>query len=350
MAIGSANDPQLRVDPLTGLRVIVAAGRGGRPGGGFTVEQPPPIDPASDPFAIGSEAKTPPELWADRPGGGVADSEGWLTRAVPNLYPALVNTPDEPALADPMLAARGMPQLHAHGTASGAHEVIINSPRSVQSLGELTADELEHVTHAWATRIAAHADAAQVSYVHLCVNEGRVAGASLPHTHSQLYALPFVPALIARERERMRAYHEQTQGHTMLEDVIADEVRSGERVVAISDDAVLIAPFASNFPFQMMLVPRKPSARFDKGAQQASPLLHKAFVALKQVFGSTPPLNLWVRTAPDGAVGYCWRIDIVPRLTQPASLELGTGVHINSVAPEAAALALREALNELAVQ
>ena len=348
--MGSANDPQLRVDPLTGLRVIVAAGRGGRPGGGFTVVPPPPIDAANDPFAAGSESKTPPELWADRPNGGSANSEGWLTRAVPNLYPALVETPDQSALPDPLLTARGMPQLHSQSTASGAHEVIINSPHSLQSLGELTADELSAVTRAWATRIAAHANSDDVSYIHLCVNEGRVAGASLPHTHAQLYALPFVPALIARERERMRAYHEQTQGHTLLEDLIADEVRAGQRVVAVSDHAVLIAPFASSFPFQMMLVPRKPSARFDSDGHYANDLLHKAFAALKQVFGTTPPLNLWVRTAPDGAVGYCWRIDIVPRLTQPASLELGTGVHINSVAPEAAAQTLREALDQLSQQ
>ncbi|MBJ7347079.1 MAG: DUF4921 family protein [Thermoleophilaceae bacterium] len=348
--MGSANDPQLRVDPLTGLRVIVAAARSGRPGGGFTVEPPPEFDPASDPFALGSEAKTPPELWADRPNGGAADSEGWLTRAVPNLYPALVVASDEPALSDPLLATRGMPQLHAQSTSCGSHEVIVNSPRSVQSLGQLSADELDDAIRAWTTRIAAHADSEGVAYVHLCVNEGRIAGASLPHTHAQLYALPFVPALIARERERMRSYHEQTQGHTLLEDVIADEVRSAERVVAIDEDAVLITPFASNFPFQMMLVPRKPSARFDANGQHAGPLLHKAFAALTQVFGTTPPLNLWIRTAPSGAVGYCWRIDIVPRLTQPASLELGTGVHINSVAPEAAAQALRAALEELDAQ
>ena len=56
-----------------------------------------------------------------------------------------------------------------------------------------------------------------------------------------------------------------------------------------------------------------------------------------------PPLNLWVRTAPRGAEHFCWRIDVLPRLTHLAGLELGTGVHLCVVAPEQAAAELREA-------
>jgi len=55
------------------------------------------------------------------------------------------------------------------------------------------------------------------------------------------------------------------------------------------------------------------------------------------VLGASPPLNLWVRTAPRGAEHFCWRIDVLPRLTHLAGLELGAGVHLNVVAPEHAA-------------
>ena len=101
----------------------------------------------------------------------------------------------------------------------------------------------------------AHADAA---FVHVSVNEGKGAGASLPHTHAQLYALPFVPAAVARERERFTAYWDRTQGRNLLEDLLQEEVRRQERVVAIDAEGVALCPFASRVPFQVQIVPRRP--------------------------------------------------------------------------------------------
>ena len=100
----------------------------------------------------------------------------------------------------------------------------------------------------------AHAEA---SYVQLIVNEGGGAGASLEHTHAQLYALPFVPAAVARERERVGAYGERTAGGGLLSDVLVEEVRRGERLVAIDDEAALICPWASRSPFELRVIPRR---------------------------------------------------------------------------------------------
>ena len=101
---------------------------------------------------------------------------------------------------------------------------------------------------------------------------------------------------------------------------------------------VLIA----RFPYQLMLAPRRPRARFDDDGPTGAALLHDALCRLARRMGASPPLNLWVRTAPLGAEHFCWRIDVVPRLTHMAGLELGTGVHLNIVAPEQAAAELRE--------
>ena len=81
--------PELRIDPLSGHRTIVAGERTRRPGGEPRCEPAEPIDPEQDPFAEGHEDRTPPELYAVRPGGGPPDSPGWTVRVVPNLYPAL---------------------------------------------------------------------------------------------------------------------------------------------------------------------------------------------------------------------------------------------------------------------
>ena len=100
----------------------------------------------------------------------------------------------------------------------------------------------------------------------LIVNEGGGAGASLEHTHAQLYALPFVPAAVARERERVGAYRERTAGGGLLSDVLVEEVRRGERLVAIDDEAALICPWASRSPFELRVVPRRAAPRFEDDA------------------------------------------------------------------------------------
>ncbi|HEV2975841.1 MAG TPA: DUF4921 family protein [Solirubrobacteraceae bacterium] len=354
--------PEIRIDPLSGHRTIVAGERSRRPGGApglpASVRDTPPIDPASDPFAEGNEDRTPPELYAVRPGGGVPDSPGWTVRVVPNLFPAL--TPQEHGGGGGREARRagagageepggssGAPlrgdargELFASMPARGAHEVIVNGPQPVMSLAELPVEQVAAALDAWRERMRSYEHS---SYVQLIVNERREAGASLPHTHSQLYAFDFVPAAVARERERASAYATRNVGQNLLGDLVAEEVRLRERVVAIDDDAVLIAPYASRLPFQLMLAPRRPQPRFEQDGPTGAALLHDGLRRLARHLGASPPLNMWVRTAPRGAEHFCWRIDVVPRLTHLAGLELSTDVNLNIVAPEHAAALLRDA-------
>ena len=330
--------PELRIDPLSGLRVIVASERGERPGAWLEPAKRPPIDPETDPFREGHEDRTPPELFALRPRGGAADGSGWLARVIPNLYPALVD--GEVDTSDPLGSGRGDPDLFAVRPASGAHEVIVHSPESVSSLHDLGPSELAVAMGVWRERIRAHSGS---GYAHLIVNEGREAGASLPHTHAQLYALPFVPAVVARERERFTAYSDRTHGRNLLADVLQEEVRRRDRLVAVDREAVAICPFASRVPFHLQIVPRTPAPRFEDDGPLGAAILHEALGRLAAVLGDVPPLNLWVRTAPQGAEHFCWRIELMPRLVQLAGLEMGTGVHLNVLAPESAAGRLREA-------
>jgi UDPglucose--hexose-1-phosphate uridylyltransferase len=180
--------------------------------------------------------------------------------------------------------------------------------------------------------------------VHLIVNEGPLAGASLEHTHSQLYGLRFVPAEVARERERTTAYHQRTMGSHLLGDVATEEVRRRERLVAIDDESILLCPWAARSPFELRIVPRRPAPSFEAGGEGGAAMLATALRALGGVFGSVPQLNLWIRTAPRGTQEFCWHLDIVPRLTIRAGFELGTGVDINTYPPERAAADLREGL------
>jgi UDPglucose--hexose-1-phosphate uridylyltransferase len=275
---------------------------------------------------------------------------------VPNLYPALGSDSDGSggspgaeagafaSSGDPLLASRraGEPDLFSSRPALGAHEVIVNSPAHVTAMAELSEEQFAVAVASWRERMRAHGDA---PYVQLIVNEGGGAGASLEHTHAQLYALPFVPAAIARERERVGAYAERTAGSGLLSDVLVEEVRRAERLVAIDEEAALICPWASRSPFELRVIPRRESASFAEDESGAA-MIRTAMRVLAERFDGPPELNLWVRTAPRGGDRFHWHVDIAPRLTIKAGFELGTGVDINVYPPERAAGDLREALKD----
>jgi UDPglucose--hexose-1-phosphate uridylyltransferase len=364
--------PEIRIDQLTGLRTILAPGRSSRPEAfAKAARDLTPVGLESCPFCEGAEEKTPPESWAFRPGGGETDGPGWVARSMPNLYPVLGATPQtleagtvpsvpaanlgsgsdpkpklETGLAasiDPLRASTRAtePDLFASTPADGAHEVLVNAPEHVVSLAQLSEERFGTAVSFWRERMRAFAD--DSAYLHLIVNEGLEAGASREHTHAQLYALRFVPAEIARERERMKAYNERTMGGDLLVDVITEEIRRRDRVVAVDEEAVLLCPYASRSPFEMRVVPRTASPSFESDGEAGTAMIRRAIQGLAKLFGP-PPFNLWVRTAPRDADRFHWHVDIVPRLTVLAGFELGTGTPINVYPPERAAADLREAI------
>ena len=322
--------PEIRIDPLTGLRAIVAP----RPAGhDWTVRRPAAVDPADDPYADGHEDRTAPELYALRPAGGEPDTPGWTVRVVPGDPPALAH-------AAPAPESDAHPELYTALAASGAHEVIVNSPAPVAALAELAVEQLEAAVEVWRERMRAQSGAA---YVHVGVDERPAGRDAVAHTRADLHALDFVPAIVARERERFGAHAVRTMGSNLLEDLVQEEVRRRVRIVAIDDEAVLSCPYASRHEFQLMLTPRRRRERFEDDGPSGAALLHDGLTRLARRLGASPPLHVWVRTAPRDADRFCWRIDVAPRLTRQAGLELATGIHVVGIAPEQAAAELRDA-------
>ena len=253
--------------------------------------------------------------------------------------------PDEPAAEGPLLSPDApapppdaQPALYTALGARAAHEVIVNHPEPVASLAALEVEQVQAAVERWRERMRGHPGAA---YVHVCVDEQPAPGAPGAVSQAQLYALDFVPAVVARERERFSAHATRTMGSNLLEDLVQEEVRRRERIVAIDDEAVLFCPYASSAPYTLMLAPRRRRERFEDDGPSGAALLHDALTRLARHFGESPPLSLWVRTAPRDAERFCWHIDIVPRLTPAGGLELGAGLQRNDVAPEQAAAELR---------
>ena len=223
-----------------------------------------------------------------------------------------------------------MPNLYP---ALGRQEVVVHTPRHARSLAELTGEELDRIAGTWRARAhVAREDG--FAYVHALVNEGRAAGASLAHTHSQLAWLAEEPPAPAGERE----------GGCRVCAALAEERSSGARIVDERGGLVLLCPYASRLPYELLIAPVEHEAD-----GFASPLLGDALHLLADglrrlhaVEGASP-INAWLHTAPFGGEGH-WHLEVLPRFVILAGLELGAGIYVNSLAPEAAAVGLREAL------
>jgi UDPglucose--hexose-1-phosphate uridylyltransferase len=207
----------------------------------------------------------------------VPEHGDWRVRVVPNLYPALER-----------------------------QEVVVQSPDHARSVAELGDHQLELTAEAWQRRRSAE----PTGYLHASVNEGRPAGASLAHTHSQLAWLPRQPpAEPARE------------GDTIIED----------------GGVVAWAPRVSRVPYELAIAPTDPEP--DGFRSQRLPVALRLLGRLVQRLHATEgpvPLNAWLHNHAEG-----WRIVVFPRLAILASLELGAGVYVNTLPPEEAAARLR---------
>jgi UDPglucose--hexose-1-phosphate uridylyltransferase len=246
---------------------VIAPGRAKRPGAARAALEPPTEQELeSCPFCAGHEDMTPPQTLV------LPETGDWRVRVVPNLYPALER-----------------------------QEVVVHSPRHVRSIAELEDAELDLVAEAWRLRAEA-----EPGYVHALINEGREAGSSLPHSHSQLVWLPEPPPARARPR-----------GNPFLE-------RGG---------LTAACPWASRLPYETVVAPAAPegdglnSARLGPALRLLAELVRR----LRELEGPLP-LNVWLEhDAGD------WRLVLLPRLTILAGLELGAGIFVNTLPPEEAA-------------
>ena len=332
---------EFRQDPLSGRWVIVGGQRADRPNEFH--EEATRCTQASCPFCAGNEAETPAAV-ATYP----ADSSAWQVRVVPNLYPAVTTTSESPL---PGNSAGSRPSPHvAFGQRDGfgQHEVIIESPRHVASLTELTPAEARLVLMAYRDRIAELRQSGNFKYVQIFKNVGAAAGASIEHAHSQLIALPDVPDVIQQEVARSRDHFKQS-GDSLLAQLASDELAAAERMVSQSPRFVAICPFASRFPFEVWVLPRRQQSSFesvqDGEAGELSLFLQEVIGRIESAVGCVA-YNYFLHTEPFDTFEddhYHWHIEIFPRITKAAGFEWATGIFINPCLPESAAAALRAA-------
>jgi UDPglucose--hexose-1-phosphate uridylyltransferase len=328
---------EIRQDPTTKEWVIMAGERSKRPDD-FVRQQSKPELPAfspSCPFCPGNEAMTPPESFAFRDKG----NKKWLIRVFPNRFPAL--TPEGST------KRREEDGFFLDMDGIGVHEVIVETPRHNQPLALTNDRGMADILLTYQKRYIAFSEMPFIKLIIIFKNHGPSAGTSLDHPHSQLVATPVVPKHTRIRHEIAVQYYDDT-GRSLYSDLVAHELEIGKRVVIDTEKFVVFHPFASHSPFETWIVPRTYQAGFGNvSPEDLSSLAHVLRITLLKLYRglNNPDFNLIIDTAPIGDENkdyYLWHIRIVPRLTEVAGFEIGTGIYINTALPEETAKFMRE--------
>ncbi|MBN1335232.1 MAG: galactose-1-phosphate uridylyltransferase [Deltaproteobacteria bacterium] len=307
--------------------------------------EPPPGAAGSCPFCPGNERATPPEVLSLRaePSG----SGPWCVRVVPNRVPALRVERDLHG------SAKG---VHRRLDGLGAHEVVVESPDHEATLADMTDTQVGRVMEAWQSRQRDLFEDRRLAHVLVYKNHGAQAGARLAHPHSQILAMPVTPAAVAtRMGHALDRYRDH--GRCVFCDLLEQELHDGSRIVHSDPHFVVLCPYASRVPFELLVMPRRHGPAFT----QATPdeitalarILRDALHRLDAGLGN-PPYNLVLHTGPnpqalaptvtpgpDLDASWHWHLEILPRLLPIGGFEWASGGSVNPTPPEDAAAFLR---------
>jgi UDPglucose--hexose-1-phosphate uridylyltransferase len=324
----------LRQDPTTNEWVILAPERAARKSLDHATRAPAAAHDPGCPFCPGNEDLTPPEV-ARSPSSGP-----WEQRVVPNRFPAL-----HPGGHTERNGGRILREM----AGIGAHEVVIESPLHDERMDGMSGERVAHVVSLWRDRYRALSAEPWAKAVVVFRNFGERAGTSLEHPHSQILATPVVPPEALHQVTVATRYHDDT-GHSVYLDLVGRESEERVRLVAERGPFTAVVPFAGRLPYETWIMPRALQPSFgdlrDEDLTDLAELLRDVLGALRRA-ADDPDFNLVVQSAPVGqelAPVFVWHIRILPRLVTSAGFELGSGMSINTVAPESSSAALRAAV------
>ncbi len=287
------------------------------------------------PFCPGNENLTPPEVLRVP----LSKDVPWHARVVPNKFAALSRE------AQLTRTVTRCSRRVVNGF--GVHDVIIETPDHAQVMALMPDSYVAEILRIYKTRYDELSLDPRIAHVTIFKNHGLDAGTSLEHPHSQLIATPVI-SLQVRERFQHAVRHFDDFGECMFCQMIEEELEEQTRIVSLSEHFVALEPYASPAPFCTQIYPRRHMASFgDVSAAEINDLARMLRSTLARLYHglADPDFNFTIRSAPAENVGvkyFHWYLSIIPRLTRVAGFELGSGMFINTVLPEAAAEFLRK--------
>ena len=348
---------EIRINPIVpNESVLVATARSMRP---KKAEELAPRDTRKHvdtcPFCRGNEDKTPPEILTYPPNCHT----DWHIRMVENLYPVLGDDREQAGFNF------GLQQTI---DGYGRHEVIIDHHEHGTALFEMSEAHLTALFGVFQTRMRQlYESDERLHYVLIFKNFGPAAGASIPHTHSQVIAMPVVPENVDAEVRNSAAHY--AKHHHCIFCALIDEaltfeatiydrnsgavrrrINVGQYVVERGEKFIAIKPFASRYEWEVHILPLQHQAEFlDVNPVDLADLarvLRRTMARLDAVIGGAQ-FNFFLHSVPhdndrlNNAPSYHWHLEICPRTSIPTGFELGSGLFVNTISPEQAAERLR---------
>lgn len=284
------------------------------------------------PFCVGNEDKTPSETFR------IGDKVLWKVRSVYNKFGAL-SFEEKPK--------REIHGLHSSMSGFGVHEVIIENPKHNLCIPLMEDDDIKNIIKAYKNRYDAIKKYSGIEHIVIFKNHGPSAGTSLEHPHSQLIATPVVPPQSRGRLQQAASYFDLT-GKCLFCQTLSDELKTAERIIVETENFVSFIPYAALSPFHIWIFPKRHASSFsDINDGETSDLAVNLKKTLSKLYYGldNPDYNYTIRSIPINEKGteyFHWYVSIIPRLTQPAGFELGSGMFINASLPEEAAKFMRE--------
>ena len=335
---------EIRRDRLYGQYVLIAPERMRRPD--ILASTLTKSTLKTCPFCEGNEKMTPPEIYALRE--NEANARNWKVRVVPNLYEAVqIELEDHSRRVGMFESSPGV----------GAHEIIIDTPCHDCRIADLDTGQIKDWLSTIATRIADLRQDERLVHISIFKNQGNNAGATQQHPHTQIVALPVMPTNELKLLERHMQYYRRT-GRAKLEDILENERLAEVRIISDKKDFTAYCPYASAFPFEVLIAPKKAMTNLDElnrdDMANLANLMKEIFVRLDNQLGifdfniafRLAPINRNFENAPyfsNLKHFFRFSIRIMPRIYRLGGFELSSGMLINPVEPEEAAKLLREA-------
>lgn len=327
--------PEFRQNIATKEWVIIASERAKRPN--FYAIDSDSVGTASQPgfsprcpFCAGNEEMDLELLRDPREGP-------WHVRAINNKFPALSLEEDYERTFD---------GVRRHVSGMGYHELIVDHPQHNTTFALMEPAEIARVIEMFYARGWAIRADPRIEQIIYFKNHGARAGASLPHPHCQIVAMPLVPHNIRQRTEEARRYFDDT-GYCVFCVMLEDELKRQERLILETEHFVAFVLYAATCPFHIWIMPRRHSVSFlytdDAERADLGLILHQVLRRL-YVGLHDPPFNMIIRSAPAKELSsqfLHWYVTIVPRLSRQAGFELGSGMSINGSLPEECAEFLR---------
>jgi UDPglucose--hexose-1-phosphate uridylyltransferase len=191
----------------------------------------------------------------------------------------------------------------------GTCRVICFSPRHDLTMARMSQAEVRRIIDVWASQSAGLG--AEYRWVQVFENRGETMGASNPHPHGQIWAGTALPVEGAREDTAQRAWRDANGTRLLLE--YASQEFGGPRVVGEDDEWLVLVPFWAVWPFETLVIPRRPAGRLPDLDDRQCETLARALIDLlgryDSLFGVPFPYSMGWHQAPfDPATHDHWQL------------------------------------------